>query len=107
MSKSRKPTVPDKPAFPRVIETFRRLDEYTINQFQNDNPSVWNSEVSVRRYRITIEEIEEPKEVIIERLQKLYNETTNHHHWMPLEAVARSYGVTLTRSLPQPMKGEG
>ena len=44
---------------------------------------------------MTVEEIEEPKEVLIERLRKLWSECDNHHHWGPLKATAAELGIEL------------
>ena len=61
-------------------------------------PDCYNGMVFVKRYRITCQEIEEPKEVIVARIQKLWNETKNNHDWEPLKRVAAQYGVELKHS---------
>ena len=51
--------------------------------FPADNkaePYCWDSEVFIHKYRITIERIEEPIEVLQARLQKLKDESKNMHH---------------------------
>ena len=80
---------------PIVFETFRRLGDYEKYQFTTSDPYCWNGEVSIRKYRVTIEEIKEPHAVLVSRLQKLWEDCDNHHHWEPLSAVAASLGVTL------------
>ncbi len=79
----------------KVAETFRKLEGYWLNQLINDNPSCFNGEVSVEKYRITIEKIEEPKEVYKKRLQKLWDECSNYQNWKPLEIAAKRLGVEL------------
>lgn len=58
-------------------------------------PSSFNGDVRFRKYRITVEEIEEPNEVLAGRLQKLWDECDNYHHWTPLKEAAASIGYTL------------
>lgn len=54
-----------------VIETFRDFNSpYFINQLKDEEPSFVNN-LRIKKYRVTIEEIEEPKEVYIERLEAL------------------------------------
>lgn len=52
------------------LETFGN-PEAQIARLLNQEPSVFNGEVRVERYRITIERIDEPAEVMKERLQQL------------------------------------
>lgn len=61
------------------FETFRNvLDNYTVNSLKMELPSAVNF-VSYRKYKISIELIEESNEMLIERLTKMLNETTNWH----------------------------
>jgi len=62
-----------------TIETFREITGYWLNELKKEDPSCFNSIVEVEKYRVTIEKIEEPKEVYQKRLQKLWDECTNHH----------------------------
>lgn len=79
------------------FETFRKLGNYEIRQHQQDEPSCFNSVVRVRRYRITVEEIDESKEVIQQRLIRLWEEGNNHHHMQPLLSIAKGYGLDLRK----------
>jgi hypothetical protein len=81
-----------------IIETFKELKGYWLSDLKKDNPSCFNGMVDVEKYRVTIEKIKEPKEVYQERLQKLWDECDNHHHWNPLKATADRLGVKLTGS---------
>ena len=83
------------PLVRRSFETFRRPDAYVESQLTQHEPSCFNGQVSVRRYRVTFEEVEEPGEVLIERVRKLWRETDNFHHWEPLQATARELGIEL------------
>ena len=92
----RKKKEPPKPmpheAFKKSIETF---NDYAINSAMSncisDKPSSFNSNVQVRKYKITVEMIEEPIEIIQERIINLWEECDNHHHWKPLKAMAERY----------------
>lgn len=86
---------PAKPEFPVSFETFRHISAYTQDGLNQTEPSCWNGFVSVRKYRVTIEEIEEPIEVIQARLIKLWRECDNHHHYGPLRSAAMRYGLAL------------
>jgi hypothetical protein len=79
--------------YPKVVETFQ---EPSLYQFRSqDEPSSFNGIVSVRRYRITIELVDEPDEVIAARIQKLWDKCANHHHWESLRAEAKRVGLVL------------
>ena len=79
----------------KELETFRTPDDYSLQQLVHDEPSCFNGIVSVKRYRVTVEEIAEPDEVIVARLKKLWEECNNQHHMGPLRAAAKKYGVDL------------
>jgi hypothetical protein len=84
----------------KTIETFREIDDYQMRQLQQDEPDCFNRKVSVRKYRVTIELVDEPDEVICARIQKLWDECKNHHHWQPLKNEALKYGLVLERRKP-------
>jgi hypothetical protein len=77
-----------------TFETFRKPNSFNINNLKGDKPTCFNSFVNYRKYRVTIEEIEEPKEVLIERLQDLWDHSDNYHNDMPLEVEAKKLGYT-------------
>lgn len=93
----RKPAAP----IPNKIEfeTYRDLrGGYFQTSHTQCNPDCFNGIVSIRRFRVTVELIEEPRDVLVERLQKLWDETGNHHNWRPLENVAASLDYTFPNS---------
>jgi hypothetical protein len=59
-----------------------------------NEPSSFNGFVRVEKYKVTIEKLDEPKQVICERLEKLWIEEKNYHHWTPLENKAKELGYT-------------
>lgn len=77
------------------IETFRDPRGYWLRLLEQKEPSSFNGDVQVRKYRVTVELIDEPDEVIRERIQKLWDECENHHHWQPLKNEAKKYGLEL------------
>lgn len=109
MAKKKKIASKPKPVdvFPKIVETFRKIGDYELNgySFNNDKPSCFNGVVSIKRYRVTIEIIEEPVEVYQERLQKLWDESDNHNHWHPLEIAAAEIGYKLKGSPGNQRKG--
>lgn len=80
------------------FETFREIAAYERNNLKQKEPSSFNGWVRIKRYRITVEEIEEPKEVLCERLQKLWDECDNSHQWESLKATAKNLGYELKGS---------
>lgn len=83
-----------------VIETYRDPRGFWLNEVLQKEPSAFNSQVRVRKYRVTVELIDEPDDVIRDRIQKLWNECTNHHQWPSLRAQAKKYGLTLNHRAP-------
>jgi hypothetical protein len=79
----------------KSFETFRKIGNYEIGNLTWNDPSCFNGSVSIRKYRVTIEEIDETSEVLGSRLIKLWNENDNHHNWGPLKGAAKEIGVTL------------
>jgi len=80
------------------IETFRKIGSWELSNLTNKEPSCFNRDVSFKKWKVTIEPIEEPIEVYQERLQKLWDECDNHHNWQPLKSAADSIGYTLSGS---------
>lgn len=77
------------------VETFRDPRGHWLRQLEQKEPSSFNGNVQVRKYRVTVELIDEPDEVIRERIQKLWDECNNHYHWKPLKNEAKKYGLEL------------
>jgi hypothetical protein len=79
-----------------TIETFRDVRGYHLNNLVNSEPSCFNGFVEVVKYRVSVEVVEEPVEVIHARLEKLWRESANWHHHEPLTEAAKKYGYTFT-----------
>ena len=78
------------------FETFREFRESTQQNLTQDYPSCFNRIVRIKKYRITIEEVEETDEVIRDRIRKLWNSPEvqgNHYYRSTLLAAAREYGI--------------
>ena len=57
------------------------IPHWTIDTLKRkDKPSSFNQMVNVKRYKLTIELIEESKEIVLERCLKLYKEEDNWHN---------------------------
>ena len=54
-----------------------------------DKPASFNSFVRIRKYKITIEEIEESVEILQKRLEDLWKKETNFHQYQPLQNEAK------------------
>lgn len=80
------------------IETFRKIGSYEMSNLKSNEATCFNGNVNVRKYKVTIELIEEPNELIIERLQKLWDECDNYHHWTPLRIEAKKYNYEFPNS---------
>jgi hypothetical protein len=80
------------------FETFRTIGNFEAAQLQEKEPSAFNSIVNIRKYRVTIELVDEPMQVLIDRLQKLWDECDNYHNWTPLKDVAKTLKYELIGS---------
>lgn len=80
------------------FETFKKFGDYEQHSLTKKEPSCFNGNVNFRKYKVTIEPIEEPNEVLAERLQKLWDECDNWHHWTPLKNAACEIGYELKGS---------
>jgi len=96
MSKKLKAVAND---YPKSFETFRIVGDYAMRDMTQSEPSCFNGEVKIRKYKVTIEEVNEPIEVLQQRLQKLWDECDNMHHWHPLEYAAKNLGYQLKGSV--------
>ena len=84
--------IPDKVSF----ETFRDpRGSYNVGSMTEREPTCFNGNVSVRKFKVTIELIDEPVEVIQERIKHLWGKCDNYHHREPLKSVAAKYGIEL------------
>lgn len=84
--------IPDKISF----ETFfDHRGSYYVSNMTEKEPSCFNGKVSVRKFRVTIELIDEPVEVIQERIRQLWGKCDNSHHWVPLQYMGKKYGIEL------------
>jgi hypothetical protein len=81
--------------YPVVVETFNQIGHYDIGRMRQAEPVCWNGVVSVEKYRITVEKVEEPVEVLRERVRKLWRACDNHHHRHPLMCAAAKYDLVL------------
>lgn len=80
--------------YPKVAETFNRY----ITIYQQHEPSCFNQIVEVRKYRATIELVDEPIEVIQKRIQDLWDNSKNYHDYQPLKTEANKYNYELIGS---------
>lgn len=93
---------PDPNALPISFETFRKPGYWERSRLETDHPNCFNGCVSVRKYRVTFEEIKEEDDVIYARLLKLWTEADKHHHYQPLKSAANAIG----RDLPSDELGK-
>lgn len=59
------------------FETFKDIGSYEISNLKKDTPSAINF-VSYRKTKVTIELIEEPKEVLLQRLNDLLKQADSY-----------------------------
>jgi hypothetical protein len=85
---------PEPPLYPRVFETFLPIGNYEVARMSNTSPTAMNGDVRIRRYEVTIRRIEEPVEVLRDRLLTLWRTSEhNHHLWHPMWNAARDLGI--------------
>jgi hypothetical protein len=89
----KKKKTPALPAYPKVIETYRE-PRWELDRLASSEPSAFNGIVQIRRYRVTAELIDEPIEVLRDRLRILWRESEpNTHHRGPMRTVAVQLGM--------------
>jgi len=82
-----------EPAYPKVVETYRE-PSWELRHLESRAPTVFNGVVAIRRYRVTAELIEEPVEVLRDRLRKLWRQSEpNMHSRGPMRQVAEQLGM--------------
>lgn len=79
---------------PAVFETFGDPSQQ-IERFLTAKPSIFNGTVSVERYRITIERIEEPEAVLKERLTELIEAPGHIDKYKHVRKAAARLGIKL------------
>ncbi len=79
----------------KQIEVFGLPNDYLLGQLGKREPTIWNGQVSVKRYRVTVEEIEEPAEVLKERLLALLMQRGHIENANSIRAEAKRLGITL------------
>jgi hypothetical protein len=80
---------------PIEFETFRRISSYEVSNLTFNEPSSFNGDVKIIKYKVRVEQVEEPKEVYQERLQKLWDEEDNYHHYDPIKNMANRLDINL------------
>ena len=96
--KTTQPQTPPPPSYPITFETFREIDNYWRGQLTDLGPTCWNGRVSIVKYKVTIEVVEEPIEVLQQRVQDLWDYSDNYHHNEPLCKAAAKIGYKLQGS---------
>lgn len=88
-----------KPPGPAESQSFESFMEpgwsFRLLHHPHNKPSTFNGVVRVRKYRYSVEPVEEPVEAIHERLRKLWAECDNYHLRFPLQVKAKEYGLVL------------
>ena len=99
MARAKKKDLP-KPHEPYRIEmeTMRQpwASAREISVSMLASPDAFNGCVHVRKYKVTVEMIDEPIEVIQARIQELWDNCTSHQLWEPLKHMAARYGMELS-----------
>ena len=80
------------------FETFKEvMQAYYIESLTQKEPSCFNGMIRVKKYKVTIEEVDEPIEVIHERIQKLWDSNTNMHNRDVLTEAAHKYNYEIKK----------
>ncbi len=78
----------------KTFETFGNPEEH-IKRLLKDAPTAFNGIVRVERYRVTVELIEEPKEVIKDRLRELIKQPGHIDKNKHVRQAAAKLGIKL------------
>ncbi len=77
------------------FETLREIGMYEISNLTQKEPSFFNGWIRIKKYKVTIEEVVEPKEVYEQRIQELWDKCDNPRYHQSIIAVAESIGYEL------------
>lgn len=88
------PKLPPPPPTSEIV-TFRDPRGYWLENLAKTEPSCFNGIVSIKKWKVAVTAVEEPVEVLIARLRKLWRECDNHYHWQPLKSVAAKLSIEL------------
>lgn len=90
MARKKVQTSAPKPAldeYPMVREHYGN-PAWAIRNIGNQ-PNFYNGVVDVEKYQIRVEKIDEPDDVVIARLKRVWRTTErNNHHWDPVRSFA-------------------
>lgn len=81
-----------EPTYPKVIEAGFIEPWFSSIRL---TPMAMNGGVNVRKFKVTIEMIDEPIEVIQNRIQDLWDKCDNYNNCTPLKNEAKKYGYDL------------
>ena len=76
----------------KELTTYKHIEQYDLRNLQEEAPYVRNHSIGYRKYAITIELIDEPNDVLCERLEHLWVSSTNHHDSDVLRSEAKKLG---------------
>jgi len=83
---------------PQVFATFKHIGQWQRERLTQKDPDCFNQVVSVKRYLITVAEIEEPIGVIQQRIRHLWEHSDNANDMGPLREAAAEVGLDLGTS---------
>ena len=84
------------PEYPRIFDLFDDPSEDIRRDASVfDGPSCFNGRVRLQRYRVTVESIDESKDVYAERLRILWRGTDNYNDRDCLKREAKALGIEL------------
>ena len=79
--------------------TFKDITEYDVDNLKwYSTPYCFNETISIRKRKVTIEIIDEPREVLIERVQGMWDECDNIHYRPLIKAEAKKLNYVLINS---------
>ena len=77
------------------FETFLPIGTYRQSELTKREPFCFNAMIHVEKYKVIVEQIKEPKEIIYARIQKLWEECNNYHNWYCIKTKAKQYNYEL------------
>ena len=77
------------------FETFKKLGPYERTSLLQKDPSRGSKSVRVVKYKVTVEKIDEPLDVIRARIRKLWEERDDWQDPSSLLAAAKDYNIVL------------
>lgn len=86
----------------KSFETFRQIGPNQIANLTSPEPYAFNGGINVLKYKVTIELVEESKDIYEQRLQRLWDVCDNPNYYKSFIDISKEMGIKLTCTAGKP-----